>query len=400
MNIKSLILGSAVSALAATGAKAADAIIIAEPEPVEYVRVCDVYGAGFFYIPGTETCLSISGYVFHQVGATSSDNYVGVITPGTPPSIDGNGNFVPGTDPVTGVIGNDTPSWSGATNNRPDRFTNWTRARVNFDARSETQYGTLRSYIRVQADFIENNYNQDGNGVIDQAWLSLGGFLAGYTESAFHNSNLVGSLTNGTGFSWDPTAYSYSQRQLIQYNFSGANGFFGIVSLENDPDDLSDYVPDFVGKVGIQQGWGAAWLTVGVDTDSAWTGDTEYAVKAGLHYNIPGAPGSAFRLVGHYNSDANTYQQGGPAATGVFFSSDWSVYAGYRHQFNPQVAAWIGGAYYDDVAYLSGVDGYHVESGLTWTPVTNFEVRAEAVYTKVDGLDGTVSGFLRFTRSF
>jgi hypothetical protein len=371
MNIKSLILGSAVSALAATGAKAADAIIIAEPEPVEYVRVCDVYGAGFFYIPGTETCLGISGYVFHQIGATSGD----------------------------GIAFGDTPSWSGATEGRPDSFTNWTRARINFDARSETQYGTLRSYIRVQADFIENNYNGDGNGVIDQAWLSLGGFLAGYTESAFHNSNLVGSLTNGTGFSWDPTAYSYSQRQLIQYNFSGANGFFGIVSLENDPDD-NDYVPDFVGKVGIQQGWGAAWLTVGVDQDSSWTGDTEYAVKAGLHYNIPGAPGSAFRLVGHYNSDANTYQQGGPAATGVFFSSDWSVYAGYRHQFNPQVAAWIGGAYYDDVAYLSGVDGYHVESGLTWTPVTNFEVRAEAVYTKVDGLDGTVSGFLRFTRSF
>jgi hypothetical protein len=372
MNINSLILGFTVSTLAVTGARAADAIIIAEPEPVEYVRVCDVYGAGFFYIPGTETCLGISGYVFHQIGATSGD----------------------------GIAFGDTPSWSGATEGRPDSFTNWTRARINFDARSETQYGTLRSYIRVQADFIENNYNGDGNGVIDQAWLSLGGFLAGYTESAFHNSNLVGSLTNGTGFSWDPTAYSYSQRQLIQYNFSGANGFFGIVSLENDPDDLSDYVPDFVGKVGIQQGWGAAWLTVGVDTDSAWTGDTEYAVKAGLHYNIPGAPGSAFRLVGHYNSDANTYQQGGPAATGVFFSSDWSVYAGYRHQFNPQVAAWIGGAYYDDIGYASGFDGYHVEAGLTWTPVTNFEVRAEAVYTKVDTLDGTVSGFLRFTRSF
>src|SRR5690606_35769698 len=53
MNIKSLILGSAISALAVTGAKAADAIVFAEPEPVEYVRVCDVYGAGFFYIPGT-----------------------------------------------------------------------------------------------------------------------------------------------------------------------------------------------------------------------------------------------------------------------------------------------------------------------------------------------------------
>jgi hypothetical protein len=28
-----------------------------EPGPVEYVRVCDVYGAGWFYIPGTERCI-------------------------------------------------------------------------------------------------------------------------------------------------------------------------------------------------------------------------------------------------------------------------------------------------------------------------------------------------------
>jgi hypothetical protein len=383
MNIKSLILGSAVSALAVTGAKAADAIIIAEPEPVEYVRVCDVYGAGFFYIPGTETCLRISGYVYHQIGATSADNL------------------------------GDTPSWAGGTGTRGDAFTNRTRARVNFDARSETQYGTLRSYIRVQSELTETNYSQDGNGVFDQAWLSLGGFLAGYTESAFHNSNLVGSKTNGTGFADDALSYAKHQRQLIQYNFSGSNGFFAVASLENDPDD-NDYVPDFVGKVGIQQGWGAACLTVGVDQDNGGLtglpGDTEFAVKAGLHYNVPGAPGSAFRLVGHYNSDPNSYQQqiGGSG----WLASEWSVYAGYIHQFNPQVAAWIGAAYYDDVyvsPFLDGApgwstassrDGFHVETGLTWEPVKNFEVRAEAVYTKVDNFDGTVSGFLRSTRSF
>jgi len=59
MNIKSLLLGSAAVLVAATGARAADAIVIAEPEPVEYVRVCDTYGAGYFYIPGTETCMRI-----------------------------------------------------------------------------------------------------------------------------------------------------------------------------------------------------------------------------------------------------------------------------------------------------------------------------------------------------
>ena len=31
--------------------------------PVDYVRVCDAFGSGFFYIPGTDTCLKIGGYV-------------------------------------------------------------------------------------------------------------------------------------------------------------------------------------------------------------------------------------------------------------------------------------------------------------------------------------------------
>jgi hypothetical protein len=30
----------------------------ANAAPVEYVRVCSLYGAGFFYIPGTDTCLN------------------------------------------------------------------------------------------------------------------------------------------------------------------------------------------------------------------------------------------------------------------------------------------------------------------------------------------------------
>ncbi|HSO47440.1 MAG TPA: porin, partial [Rhizobiaceae bacterium] len=69
MTIKSLLLGSAAVLVAATGARAADAIV-AEPEPVEYVRVCDAYGSGWFYIPGTETCLKFDGDVRVQYGNT------------------------------------------------------------------------------------------------------------------------------------------------------------------------------------------------------------------------------------------------------------------------------------------------------------------------------------------
>ena len=110
MQIKSLLLGSAAALVAVSGARAADAII-AEPEPVEYVRVCDVYGAGFFYIPGTETCLQISGRVYYQIGAGGE------------------------TD------ADDTPNYSGY----DDAWEKRTNMRVQFDARSETEWGTLRS---------------------------------------------------------------------------------------------------------------------------------------------------------------------------------------------------------------------------------------------------------------
>src|SRR5690606_15098875 len=79
MKIKSLLYGSAAALVAATGAKAADAIVIAEPEPVEYVRVCDAYGAGFFYIPGTETCMRIGGEIRFQAGATNDRDPYGPV---------------------------------------------------------------------------------------------------------------------------------------------------------------------------------------------------------------------------------------------------------------------------------------------------------------------------------
>ncbi|MBK8458343.1 MAG: porin [Phyllobacteriaceae bacterium] len=53
MNIKSLLIGSAAALATVSGSYAADAVVAAEPEPMEYVRVCDAYGAGYFYIPGT-----------------------------------------------------------------------------------------------------------------------------------------------------------------------------------------------------------------------------------------------------------------------------------------------------------------------------------------------------------
>src|SRR5436189_6156702 len=59
--VKSLLLGSAAGVAAMTGAQAADMPVKAKP--VQYVKICSLYGDGFYYIPGTDTCLKMGGYV-------------------------------------------------------------------------------------------------------------------------------------------------------------------------------------------------------------------------------------------------------------------------------------------------------------------------------------------------
>ena len=59
--VKSLLLLSVAGLMTVPGAKAADLPVKAAP--VEYVKVCSLYGAGFFYIPGTDTCLKVGGYL-------------------------------------------------------------------------------------------------------------------------------------------------------------------------------------------------------------------------------------------------------------------------------------------------------------------------------------------------
>ena len=73
--VKSLILGSAAGLLAMSGAQAADLPVKAKA--VEYVRICSLYGAGFYYIPGTDTCIKLGGYLRAEVAANTNSDYTG-----------------------------------------------------------------------------------------------------------------------------------------------------------------------------------------------------------------------------------------------------------------------------------------------------------------------------------
>src|SRR5690606_7468889 len=186
MNIKSLLIGSAAAMAVSTGAaSAADAIVYAEPEPVEYVRVCDVYGAGFFYIPGTETCLRFSGYYRFQIGSTAG--------------------------------------WTG--------YTTFSRFQLNTDVRSETEWGTLRGYAEVRAEY----------GFVAAP-------VAAYAMTTYLNQGFI-ELTTGSGTlrlgksdtpyarflgygdattSFDGNVYGFRNANELSFTFAGGNGFSAI----------------------------------------------------------------------------------------------------------------------------------------------------------------------------
>src|SRR4051812_43212437 len=58
---KMLLLGTAAGLIAVSGAQAADMPVKAKP--VLYVKICSLYGDGYYYIPGTDTCIKMGGYL-------------------------------------------------------------------------------------------------------------------------------------------------------------------------------------------------------------------------------------------------------------------------------------------------------------------------------------------------
>jgi len=118
--VKSLVLGSAAALVAMGGAQAADLPVKAKA--VEYVRICSLYGAGFWYIPGTDTCIKLGGYL--RVDTTFNGSIYG------------------------------QPAWSGDGGQRNRFMDNWasrSRLAVTVDTRTATEYGVVRTF--GQGDF-------------------------------------------------------------------------------------------------------------------------------------------------------------------------------------------------------------------------------------------------------
>ncbi|MEH2547468.1 hypothetical protein V1283_004113 [Bradyrhizobium sp. AZCC 2262] len=273
--VKSLILGSAAGLVAMSGAQAADLPVKAKA--VEYVRICSLYGAGFFYIPGTDTCIKLGGYL--RVDTTFNGGVYGQ------PFYNGD---------------------AGQGNRFRDYFNSRSRLAITVDTRTATEYGVVRTF--GQGDFQFQNFGSSnpslavgsqaglnnallstaGGGyvAVEMVFIQFAGFTFGKSASAYatpwngypgnNNSFLMGGADYVTGVN------------NIQYTAQFGNGVSGTIGLD-DPTVFNrtavlnlgvaatvagfatgssqataaganayggTHAPDIVGNIRVDQAWG------------------------------------------------------------------------------------------------------------------------------------------------
>jgi hypothetical protein len=349
MNIKSLLLGSAAALIAVSGARAADAVVVAEPEPAEYVKICDVYGAGYFYIPGTETCLRVGGYIRYDASA-------------------GDGGRVMDGRQVNDVLDGDTQNtWK---KNARFALKTWTG--------QETELGTLKTYTETRF-----NYPNGGPSAVtlNFAWIQLGGLRVGKDESAY--DSFIGYAGNVVQDTIIP--YGIKDTNLISYYFDAGNGLSAVVSLEqgSGTDTIDSYVPHVVGGVKYKGDWGA--ITAVGSYNSAWE---EWAGKARLDVKAT-SDLTLFAMLG-YGTDKHSLTSFYKPWTGNF-----AVWGGGTYTINKKTSLNA------QVSYTDAKD-FAVAANVAYTIVPGYTITAEVDYFKNLDVSNSkkIGGIIRFQRSF
>ncbi|MDX8470187.1 porin [Mesorhizobium sp. VK23B] len=371
MNINSLLLGSAAALIAVSGARAADAVTVAEPEPAEYVKICDVYGAGYFYIPSTETCLRIGGYVRYDAGL------------GDVGSLDGRKT----TDVRDGDVQN---TWK-----KNARFTlkTWTG--------QETELGTLKTYTETRFNFPNGGPTAT---TLNFAWIQLGGLRVGMDDSVYDSFiGYAGSVLQDTII-----PYGIKNTNLISYYFDAGNGFSGVASLEEGSGTtgtIDSYVPHLVGGVKYKQDWGAITGVVAYDSNYE-----EVAGKVRLDVNV--TKELSLFVMGGYGTDKHLLDPTNavPAGGRGFYKpwgGHWAVWGGGTYKFNAKTAFNLQASTDQDKNYALAaniaytiVPGYTITTEIDYDHFGHFDDGTPfGNFTKADKKN-SVGGIVRFQRSF
>jgi hypothetical protein len=406
--VKSLLLGSAAGLIAVGGAQAADLPVKAKA--VEYVKICSLYGAGFYYMPGTDTCIKLGGYLRADLIAGGAGDY--------------------GFNQSSATV-------NGGSNNRLTNYY-YTRARMDLtvDTRTATEYGVVRTYADMIFSYDTSNVTGAATGGtafstgnpslgLYHAFIQFAGFTFGRTVSIFDApwqsypaggpDTIPGGSNHVTGV--NQVAYTADFGQGItgslaleedttltsgQSNLWNVNGFAtgaaagaafmtGTYGVQSWGGTRS---PDIIGAIRVDQAWGLAQISVAAkDLHASYYGLTEptghpsdkwgWAVQGSLSIkNIPTGAGDVINLQGVYTDGASkynfqtlfpqnfmmfsgsgigAYQSVGVAgiADGVFglggsieTVKTWGFRGAYTHNWNPN---WISAIYggYAGLSYTS-----------------------------------------------
>jgi porin-like protein len=372
--VKSLLLGSAAGLVAIAGAQAADLPVKAKP--VQYVKICSLYGVGFYYIPGTDMCLKVGGFVRAEYTWGANGNI-------------GLGGF------------------NGNINSRSTNNSTWrARGYITADARNQTEYGTVRAYIavglntsNVGADTASNTFSAN------RAFIQWAGFTFGLAQSFYDFYSVPATSYWGTFPASDTGDPGWL---VVGYTAQFGNGFSASLAGEmrrntlivNANNGLSTgtglfgapgsayggfQAPDVVGNLRVDQAWGSAQImAAGHQVNSLYYGGLEntghpddkwgFAVGAGLKLNAPMiGQGDYLQAQVNYTEGASRYiffatnfnyafREGadlgfgvlsdavyggalGTTATDNELTTAWNVNAAYEHFWNPRWRTSLYGTY-------------------------------------------------------
>lgn len=443
--IRGLALGSVAAVVVTAGAQAADLPVKAKA--VEYVKVCSLYGAGFYYIPGTDTCIRLGGYMRIDTSFNSAGPY-------------------------------EAPSWSGNAgqqNRLRNEIIGRSRETLDIDTRTATEYGVLRTFFTGTFSWTTGTDGiSTGSLGTNFAFIQFAGFTMGKALSQYdtpwnaypggnNTSFLLGGESTETGIQQLAYTADFGQgvtgsvsvedtasyRTSSLYNTSTgsptnyAGGTFGTSSYGGT------YTPDIVGMLRVDQAWGlfqasvaahdvhASYYVPALETSGhpsdvwGWAGQLGLSIK-----NIPtGAGDSINTSVGYaygasryvFGSDApgsfamyggtslpGVYQSlaaaglgdgvfGGtsPAnGTGIERSTAWGFRGAYNHNWNEKWSSALFGSYSQMSWGAAGkalicatAVGYTCNPNFTiaqvggvtrWTPVKGFALSGEVMYTYLD----------------
>lgn len=381
----------AASAMGAPEARAGD---LPMSPSARYVRACKAEGPGFMYIPGSDTCLRIGSYLWNETYYNSYTDY-------------------PAANPRTYWV-----STFG----------------LLTDARTQTEYGTLRAYTDVRiiwrtaepwgAAFAEGADFQPYDMRIEFA-----GFTFGYHQSFFDfyaNANVLGTdpVTIGdqtqisvAGYTWN-LPDGFAARLALEGSAERDNGILPVVATGPAPTDTGENEsgaarwPEIVATFGQSGDWGDFQLSGALhqiaqspasEQIGASTRDWGYALQAGVMFNLPFiAGGDTLYLQAAYADGATSYlglvdPSGRFSAPDAFQRLDgslarvqgWSAVGQFLHNWSDSWSSAFFAGYGrfdvdDPLARMtygtSGIGNWNLGANLTWAPVGPFSVSLQYDY--------------------